>query len=60
MIRTILSFFGYVKIPLEVVQLSIMQEGFLHAILEHETSQRGKKYIAKFLKGQKALRKAIS
>ena len=55
MIQTILGFFGYTKIPLAAVQLSLMQEGFLQKMLEHETSDKGREYLAKFLCGQKTL-----
>jgi len=55
MIQTILSYFGYSKIPLAAVQLSMMQEGFFEKMLEHETSEIGRGYLSKYLEGQKTL-----
>jgi len=57
--KTILAFFGYIKIPLAAVQLSIMQERFLEKMIEHESSEIGKQYLQKFLVGQQVLTKFL-
>lgn len=55
MIQTILGFCGYVKIPIEAVQLSIAQEEFLSRCAKLETDAKGKEYFEGHLKGQKML-----
>ena len=55
MIRNILGFFGYVKIPLEAVKLSVQQELIFETMIECESSEKGKEYLARFLKGQQVM-----
>lgn len=55
MIQFILGFFGYVRIPLHVVRLSIEQENFLEQSIEYEQSVTDKKEIQKTLEGQKEI-----
>ena len=66
MIRTILAWFGYAQIPLEVVQLSMRQEAFLSRLHDAiiaanvspnenlvrllETHQEGQKIMTEFLR----------
>jgi len=53
--KTILAFFGYVKIPIAVVMLSTMQETVFETMIKSEPSEKGKLYLSRFLKGQRAL-----
>lgn len=55
MIRFILGWFGYVKIPLAVVQLSIEQELFFRTMLKNKSHPTEKKDLLRYLKGQKTL-----
>jgi hypothetical protein len=55
MFKIIMAFWGYVKIPTAVIQLSIAQEHFLDKCRKHESDPRGKEYFAKYLEGQKAI-----
>lgn len=55
MVRFILGWFGYVKIPLAVVRLSMEQEVFLRTMLECSPYPVEKKYLFKYLEGQKVL-----
>ena len=63
MIKYILNFFGYIKIPVEVVQLSIEQEVFFERIIEYipETKEifelhlKGQKTLTQFLKSGRLL-----
>jgi len=50
-----MAFWGYTKIPTEVVQLSMAQELFLEKMYKHESSSKGRQLIGRYLKGQKAL-----
>jgi len=59
MIRTILGFFGYSKIPLEAVRLSILSESLIAALLKEAMKKSEKQQTIDFVKtalnGQKAL-----
>ena len=55
MIKKILGFFGYVKIPLKAVKLSVQQELVFETMIECESSEKCKEYLARFLKGQRTL-----
>ena len=55
MIRTIMSFFGYVKIPKAVIQLSLRIQGTLEMIEEGMTSPLNKKFIGQLVEEQKTL-----
>lgn len=55
MIKTILAFFGYVKIPTAAVQLSTMQEYYLSKCVKHESDPRGKALFNTLLNTQKTL-----
>ena len=59
MIQTIMAFFGYAKIPVAVVQLSMMQEKFLETMRTIEPEPKGKEVIAKYLDGQKTITKFL-
>ena len=59
MIQTILSFFGYCKIPKEAVEISIASSELIETLLKHAkdgaVKQHTINYIKIALKGQKAL-----
>jgi hypothetical protein len=55
--RLILAFFGYVKIPLEVVQLSIQQEKILQEIADCITDTGDRVTFLRHLAAQKTLTK---
>jgi len=55
MFQIIMAFFGYVKIPTEVVQLSVAQEEFLKKCLKHASDPRGRALFDMKLEGQKAI-----
>lgn len=55
MIKFIAALFGYCKIPLQVVQLSMMQEDFIKKLIRHESDERGKEFYKKMLIGQQAI-----
>lgn len=55
MVRTIMALFGYVKIPKEVVALSMLQENFLIKCSEAEQDERGVEYFKKAIDAQFAL-----
>ena len=59
MIQTILSFFGYCKIPKEAVEISIASEELIKSLLKHAKDGAAKQhaidYVKLALKGQKAL-----
>ena len=55
MIRTVLAFFGYVKIPTEAVQISIVQEDFIKLVCKYLKTEETKKVGHKHLELQKTL-----
>jgi hypothetical protein len=56
-IQFILGFSGYVKIPLEVVQLSIQQEKILQEITDCITDEKDRAVFQTHVKAQKVLTK---
>jgi hypothetical protein len=55
MIRIILAYFGYAKIPVKVVQLSIMQEEYIKKLIDLRDSEDWKRLFESHLEGQKTL-----
>jgi len=59
MIRTILGFFGYCKIPLAVIQLSIFSEDLISSLLknaiENDANQETIDHVTMVFDGQKAV-----
>jgi len=55
MIKHIMALFGYVKIPLQVVQISIMQEEILKEIIDCLSSEKDRLEFSKRLEAQKAM-----
>jgi len=55
MMRRILAFFGYVKIPRAVVRLSMAQEDFLRRCMFSHADPKEKRVFCKFLEGQSAI-----
>lgn len=55
MIRFILAQFGYCKVPLAAVRLSILQENFFRAALKHAVSPQNIKCLNNLLEGQTTL-----
>jgi hypothetical protein len=55
MIRTLLAFFGYVRVPFAVVQLSVEQENFLLECHKNETDPHGQLLFSEYYRGQRAL-----
>ena len=55
MIKTVLGFFGYCKIPVEAIQLSMMVEGFLIELRKHIYKPPLSDRITENIKAQRAL-----
>ena len=58
-VQFILGWFGYCKIPLEVVQLSIEQENFFRQMISILEYPQSKELFSKYLTGQEALTKFL-
>ena len=58
-VQFILGFFGYVKVPLQVVRLSIHQEKILQEIADCITSEEDKAEMLKYAKAQNMLTKFL-
>ncbi|MFA6213526.1 MAG: hypothetical protein WC714_29080 [Candidatus Obscuribacterales bacterium] len=59
MIQAIMAFFGYVKIPIPVIHLSILQEEFLDRCATYTTEAELKALFTEHLKGQQTLTKFL-
>lgn len=53
--KRILSYFGYIKIPIEAVQLSIEQESIFEKLRELQTIPKAKELFKQRLEMQKTL-----
>ena len=55
MFQTIMAFFGYAKIPVAAIHLSLKQEQFLSKCRDLETDPKGRVYFDRHLEGQKTI-----
>lgn len=55
MIRFLLGWFGYTKVPKEAIELSMKQEDFFKKFMAVQETETGRNLLEMYLKGQQTL-----